>query len=445
MTLPVRCGPRSPAPQIAQIMWDINDRINAVVHFATSDELDSQRAQWANDSGAVGDSRYRTVMIKDCIDVAGWPTRLGAKAYEEGTAPDNAEVVQRLLDAGCLITGKTATSELMMTLRPHPDLKPCLNPWSVERTAGASSGGSAAAVAAGLCWGAVGTDTGGSIRMPSSFTGITGLRPSRRSRLPTRGVFHLSPTFDAVGPMARDVRDVADMFYAMSGSCSGPRPATTTARQPSLEGITVGVIAGSFLDHVDVSILCSIDEAGHVLEGQGAHVRDVAFGDQEIVCQSLRTLIMSEAIALHATQLRRNPESFSDEVRARLEYASRLTASDVKAATEVAKAWRQHVESIFNSVDILVCPTTPVVAPANADINVGRLADLTRLTYPWTLSDSAVLALPCGELDGLPVGMQIIARDGGEHTALTTGKAYQEHTDWHTRRSAIHVDADLSS
>jgi aspartyl-tRNA(Asn)/glutamyl-tRNA(Gln) amidotransferase subunit A len=393
------------------------------------------------------------VGIKDIIAVKGVRTTAGSKVLEDYISQEDATVVALLRKAGAIVLGKTNTHEFAYgTYTPQTH-----NPWDPTRIAGGSSGGSAAALAAGMCLGALGSDTGGSIRIPAACCGVTGLKPTY-GRVSCYGVIPLSWSLDHVGPMGRSAEDCAILFDAIVGydprdpnSVSGP-PATASAsliagaegRGPlSLQGLKLGIPSESFVGPLDPEVRAAWQATLLVLKEEGAEVVDVDV--QRPTMWMYRTIQMPEASLAHMEQgwLSERLESYSEITRTRLLQGQTIPAVDYLRAQHERRIFASNMRTILQRVDALVLPTLPVPAISREqiyqDINIdGTIENATvallRLNYPFNLAGLPAISLPCGFTgNGLPVGLQLVGKPFEEPTVLRIAYAYQQLTDWHRR------------
>jgi aspartyl-tRNA(Asn)/glutamyl-tRNA(Gln) amidotransferase subunit A len=375
---------------------------------------------------------------------------------------EDATVVEQLRKAGAIIIGKTNTFEFAY----GPYAPPTRNPWNHTRTTGGSSGGSAAAVAAGMCLGAIGTDTGGSIRIPAACCGVTGLKPTY-GRVSCHGVIPLSWSLDHVGPLGRTAEDCALIFDAIAGydprdpySISGPplSAGRTTATliqgaegrgTLSLQGLRIGMPQEAFVAPLDPEVRASWWAALHVLEEEGAEIVDV-----ELPCSTIeqyRTIQRPEATLAHMQNGWFDKlDRYGESVRASLLSGKQVPAVDYLQAQHERRLFSSNLRSIMRRADVFVLPTIPVPAQPTAlmgqDIEIdGVIENLTlaylRLTRPFNLAGLPAVSCPCGfTTDGLPLGLQIVGKPFEEATALRIAHAYQQLTDWHNRPLPSVVD-----
>jgi Asp-tRNA(Asn)/Glu-tRNA(Gln) amidotransferase A subunit family amidase len=387
------------------------------------------------------------IAVKDLIDVAGVPTTAGGHARFSRQARTDAPLVARIRAAGGVIVGKTNLHEFaygVTNVNRHHG--PTRNPWALDRIPGGSSGGSAAAVAAGLCAAAVGTDTGGSVRIPAALCGVVGLKPTRGA-VPLAGVFPLAWSFDHAGPITRSVADAALMFRVMAGH---PRPgavgdalgARAAAGGGALAGIRVGVPRPFFWEELADEVRRPAEQALEVLRSLGASVRDVEIPWAAHAGAASAIILAVEAMAVHAGGLRDHPEAFGDEVRARLDRGFFVPGVALLRAQRAHAFLTRTFEAVWEAVDVVVTPTTLAAAATIADAEraaAGQAASmslsLTRLTNPFNVSGQPAISVPCGlTAERLPVGLQIVGRRGDEDGVLSVAAAFEAATEWHRLR-----------
>jgi aspartyl-tRNA(Asn)/glutamyl-tRNA(Gln) amidotransferase subunit A len=392
------------------------------------------------------DTRYTplrglVVALKDNIETAGVRTTYGSRFFADHVPERDATVWTRLHAAGATLIGKTNLHEFAYgATTQNPHWGACRNPWALDRVPGGSSGGSGAAVAAGMCEAALGTDTGGSVRIPASLNGVSGLRPTF-GRISNRGVFPISATFDTTGPLARSVEDVGRVFRAIEGyddedptSAAGPAsPAVPVSR------VRIAVPAGFFADGVEPEVAAAVREAAGVLESLGARVVEVELAGAEQALAAAAVVVRAEAFALHRDRVEANEDLFGEDVAGRVLLGRDVTGADYALAVEELRRWRRTVERLWEDVDIVVSPATAVPAPVaeGADM-LATTTRLTQLTWPWSTAGGPALSLPCGfTAERLPIGLQLAAAPWCEETLLTAGEAYQRETDWHLQEPPL--------
>lgn len=377
------------------------------------------------------------VAVKDNIDTAGLRTTIGSAFFADRVPERDATVVERLRQAGAVVLGKTALHEFAFggtTQNPHHGC--CRNPWDLRRIPGGSSGGSGAALGAALCAAALGTDTGGSVRIPAALNGASALRPTA-GNVSTRGVFPVSWTFDTVGPMARSVADVAALFEALSGyDADDP----TSAREPAspqgveIEALRIGLPRDFFFDGVEPEVLSAVRAGAETMAALGASVEEVDLPGAEAAVDVAGRMIRAEALAVHRERLESAPERYGEDVRRRLGTGLDVSGADYAFLRQQGRIWARAVCSLFGAVDIVLTPVTAVVAPlAEGAETIETTRQLTRFTYGWSLAGVPALAVPCGfSRAGLPIGLQLAAAPWRERTLLGAGQAFQQATTWHT-------------
>jgi aspartyl-tRNA(Asn)/glutamyl-tRNA(Gln) amidotransferase subunit A len=392
--------------------------------------------------------------VKDVIDVAGTRTTAASRILADNMAHADAAVVEGLRRAGAVIVGKLNTHEFAWgatTTSPH--FGPARNPWDTERICGGSSGGSGAATAAGLVPGALGTDTGGSVRIPACLCGVSGVRPTW-GRVSNRGVVPVSWTFDTVGPLARTAEDCALLLEAIAGhdpedptTVHEPVPRWSEELEGGVDGLRVGVIAHLIEgDALDERVGAVVGAAVEELETLGARVERVeaAFLGRTEVAQQL--VMLPEASTAHLAWLRTRLADYGADVRGRLLAGLLLPASAPVTGQRARRVLYEQARPLFDRFDLLAAPAMPVVAPRIGDeaVRLGRRELPYRLALipfnsPWSCLGLPVASVPCGFVDGLPVGLALVGRRLQEGTVLRAAHAFQQATDWHEQRPPIAV------
>jgi aspartyl-tRNA(Asn)/glutamyl-tRNA(Gln) amidotransferase subunit A len=386
------------------------------------------------------------IALKDLFDTAGVRTTAASALFKNRIPDQDAEVVRRLKAAGAVLLGKTnmhefaygGTSLVTYFGGVH-------NPWQREHIAGGSSGGSAAAVAAGLCYGALGSDTAGSIRQPAAYCGIVGLKPTY-GLVSTRGVIPLSWSLDHVGPMARTVADTALLLQAIAGYDSEdvtstrmnvPNYGAALRQRPA--SVRVGVARDFFFEGLDPEIQAVTNTALAVLEKLSAGIHDVAIParNQEELRSTVRA---AEAYAYHAEFLAKSPELYQPETLARLRPGADVNTSSYIKARRQLDATRRSVGQVFQTVDAIVTPTSPLLPPPIAEFSRERggsadfLVRNIQNTSPFNVYGWPTISVPCGfSRVGLPVGLQISGPPGGEAVVLQLALAYEQAAQWYKR------------
>ncbi len=383
--------------------------------------------------------------LKDLIDTAGVRTTAASAIFADRVPAEDAEVVRRLKAAGAVLVGKLNMHEFAYGATSVPShYGPVHNPWNLDRIAGGSSGGSAAAVAAELCYGALGSDTGGSIRQPSAYCGIVGLKPTY-GRVSTRGVIPLSWSLDHIGPMCRTVADAALLLNAITGydplettSIDAPVPDYTHALRTKVSGFRLGIPRAIFYDQLDPEIAAAVNKAIDVLGKLTAGAHDVRLPAYENP-----PVLAAEAYAYHLPYFSKTPELYQPFTRARIESGARITAAAYIQGRREIDRLRRAVQETFATTDLLITPTTPVppatIESAKLDVPpVGNVPSSLRNTAPFDIFGLPTISIPCGfTSSGLPIGIQISGPHMGELQVLALAHAYEQATDWHTRRPEL--------
>lgn len=384
--------------------------------------------------------------LKDLIDTAGLRTTAGSAVFRERIPEADAEVVKRVLQAGAVILGKQNLHEFAYggsSLVSH--FGPVRNAWNADHIAGGSSGGSATAVAAGMCYAAIGTDTAGSIREPAALCGVVGLKPTY-GRVSSRGVIPLSVSLDHVGPIAASVVDCAILLQAIAGyDPADPASINVTVEEyrPSigrkLERLRIGAPRSFFYEELDPEVGAAVEKA---LQTLGTLARDVR--ELTIDVPTDRSLQSAESYAYHAAGISRYPELYQPETLRRIRSGEAIGPDRFLLLKVELLRSRQEALNIFRDVDVLVTPTTPVPAPLVADLTNTpenlRPAELLLLrnTRPFNVWGFPAISLPCGFTEnGLPIGLQISGPPHSEPLILGLAAAFESATQWHLRRAVV--------
>jgi aspartyl-tRNA(Asn)/glutamyl-tRNA(Gln) amidotransferase subunit A len=392
--------------------------------------------------------------IKDLFETAGVRTTAGSRFFADYFPQEDALAVQKLKSAGAIFLGKLNMHEIALGLtNVNPHYGPCHNPWSLERITGGSSGGSAAAVSAGLCLGSLGSDTGGSIRVPASLCGVVGLKPTF-GRVSLRGVIPLSWNLDHVGPLARSVRDAAILLQSIAGyDAQDPASVDTTVPdylaelQAGVRGWRIGLASDAFYTESDPQVWQTIQAAADVFRQLGAHVIPIELPEAHQAARSNGLMVQSDAAAFHQERLAARPEDFGADVLKRLQTGAALSSTEYILARHTQSIFRRRCERLFESIDLLVTPATAVTAPLiEGPDAIEQARRLTRFTAPFNLAGLPAISLPAGfsgqspsaveglpAEDVLPVGMQLVAPAWAEARLLRGAYAYEQATGWHQR------------
>lgn len=411
--------------------------------------MDAEARQQAAASRGTGPLEGLTVAVKDNIDVAGVPTTAGSAFFSDCVANSDATVSARLRAARAVIVGKANLHEFAFggtTQNPHHGR--CRNPWNPDCIPGGSSGGSGASVAAGMCDVSLGTDTGGSIRIPAALNGVVGLRPTV-GRVPNTGSVPVSEQFDTIGPLAYSAREAAAVFEAIAGydpacemSVDRPVDSWTSVRARGLHGLRVGVPRSFFFEGIDEEVDTAVRAMFGILSDLGLSVRDVDLPGVEAVHQQMSNVLLCDAAAYHRKRLEESPERFGDDVRERMMIGYETSGIDHAEGQAAQRRWRRQVETLFQSVDLIVTPTVGFAAPRISDSArmIEATRGLTRLTFPWSFAQVPALSLPCGfTREGLPIGAQLVGRYFDEALLFAVADAVQDVTDFHLSRPALWI------
>ena len=382
------------------------------------------------------------VALKDLCDTAGIRTTSGSKIRENFVPTTSAAVAANLARAGAVLLGKTNLVEFAFGpygLNPHYGTP--ANPWDLDRAPGGSSSGSGVAVSAGLATAAIGTDTGGSVRIPSAFCGIVGLKPTV-GRVSTTGITPLSRTLDSVGPMTRCVEDAALVYTTIAGldgedqSKGGAEVLRSLKRD--VKGMRMGVVRAPFFQDAEPDVVVLVDRAVKVFDGLGVRVDELNWPEAEsVVEQGEGLLIMkAEGFAYHRERLARQPQAFDPRVRERLEEGAKIPAPDYVLALERRAELKKSTQVRLEDLDAVVGPTVITQAPRVGAIKDGQPPRLT--TRVVNVLGLCSISLPCGFTpEGMPVGLQIIGKSFDESRILRLAYAYEQSTDWHTRHPTL--------
>jgi amidase len=384
------------------------------------------------------------VAVKDLCWTKGVATTCASKVLRDFRPTSNATVVDRFEDAGAVLLGKLHLTEFAMAWY-HPDIPTPLNPWNPALWPGASSSGSGAAIAAGLCYAAIGTDTGGSIRFPSAANGIVGLKPTW-GRVSRHGVFPLGESLDHIGPMTRSVADAALVL----GVIAGRDPKDDTSLDAPLDDYAAAAGAGAFSIRVGFDekyvagassdVATAITNAVRDLEKIGARIIKVKMPDIEPCLSAWTTLCASEAAAGHAATFPSRASDYGQGFRSFLEHGASLRGRDYADAQMVRERFARRFNALFDQVDMIACPsmasaTLPNNAiPPDADSFKGP-NPLLAFTAPFNFSRNPTLSMPGGDgKGGPPPSLQLVGRLLGEATLIRAGAAYERATEWHKQR-----------
>jgi aspartyl-tRNA(Asn)/glutamyl-tRNA(Gln) amidotransferase subunit A len=415
---------------------DLNPQLNAFITITADEAL--ARARQADKEIAGG--RYLgplhgiPISLKDLIDCRGTPTTAGSLVRKEHMAALDAPVTQQLRDAGAVFVGKTNLHEFAFgTTTEDSGFGPARNPHDPSRSPGGSSGGSAIAVATGMSLGTVGTDTGGSIRIPAAACGIVGLKPEW-GQVSAAGVVPLSRQLDHVGPLAASVCDAWTLYNAM---LPAGRRVSALPETAAVKGLRLGVPSGYLFDRLDADVERTILATIEMLRSKGATITDVPLPHANDIATVYLHLVLADAAEYHARTLESRPQDYTPNVRVRLEMARYVMAEDYIRALRGKAIIATEVDRALHGIDVLVCPALSIPAPpigaATMPVKGGNEAVRTlmlRCTQPFNVSGHPAIALPCGTTPaGLPIGLQLVGNKGRTpalvQAALAVEKAIQ--------------------
>jgi aspartyl-tRNA(Asn)/glutamyl-tRNA(Gln) amidotransferase subunit A len=413
---------------------------DAALEQARQAEAEIQHGEWRGPLHGI------PLGLKDIVDTDGVRTTAASALFKDRIPSQDAEVARRLRSAGAVFLGKQNLHEFAYggssMISYYGEVH---NPWDPAHIAGGSSGGSAAAVAAGLGFGAIGTDTAGSIREPAAQCGVVGIKPTF-GRVSARGVIPLSPSLDHVGPIARTVSDVAILLQAVSGfdpqdtnSVDVPVPDYLAVLPGQTKGLRIGVPRKFFYEDLDSEVAAAVDLALEALKNLGCEIREINFD-----VPTDRTLQAAESYVYHRDFVARSPELYQPETLRRISSGENISEAQIEAARrDLAKA-RSEINGTFANLDFLITPAVPIPSPSivelkqNPDLLRPRELILLRNTRPFNVWGLPAISIPCGFTSrGLPIGLQIAGPPWSEAAVLRLAYAYQEATNWHRREPTL--------
>lgn len=447
-------GGQTTSLAVTQALLDRIGRLDGDLHayawltaesaLAEAAHADAERAS----GGARGPLHGVPLAVKDLCWTRDVPTAAGMAIHRDFRPAEDASVVRRLREAGAVLLGKLQMTEGAYSDH-HPSVTAPVNPWGADYWPGVSSSGPGVALAAGLCLGAVASDTGGSIRWPCAANGVTGLKPSW-GRVSRHGVVELAASLDHVGPMARSVRDLAALLQVIAG----PDPRDPTARQAPVPdylaaagrggaGLRLGVDRAWNAQGVDPQVAATVAEAEAVFRALGAQIVEVTFPD---VSQALADWPLDcavQAAVAHAATYPARRQDYGSVLASVIETGLAASAADYQRVLLRRMDLRGRADAVLAGVDVLLTPVHPFAPLSLATIaTLGEqpdlIAGLQRYTCPFDMTGHPTLALPGGvDAAGLPIGLQLVAADLGEPALLAAGAAFQAATAWHRRRPAL--------
>ena len=386
------------------------------------------------------------IAVKDLYDTKGIRTTGGSRFFADRVPDEDAVVVSKIKKAGAKIVGKTNTHEIALGVtNNNPHYGACKNPWDTTRTPGGSSGGSAVAVATGMAMAALGTDTGGSIRIPAALCGVVGLKPTY-GRVSLRGILPLSWNLDHAGPITRKVEDAALMLQVIGGYDEEDPASVKTLPGDYASHLKDGMrerkmmlAVGDFIEESDAEVLRAVHAAADVLKELGVSIVEINVNFLRDAALANALMTLADAATFHRERLKEHPDWFGADVRQRLELGAGYSTAEYILARRTQAETRRKLEALFDEYDGLLLPTTPITAPVlEGEDALERARVLTRFTSPFNLSGMPALTVPCGfSSEGLPIGLQIISRAWNEAGVLRAGYAYQQATEWHLKKPEL--------
>jgi aspartyl-tRNA(Asn)/glutamyl-tRNA(Gln) amidotransferase subunit A len=387
------------------------------------------------------------VSLKDNFSTRGVRTTAGSRILANWVPDADSDVAKSLADAGAILLGKTNMHEFAYGITgENPHYGSSRNPWAPERISGGSSGGSAVGVALGMGAGSVGTDTGGSIRIPAALCGIVGLKPTH-GLVSTRGVVPLGETFDHCGPIARNVTDTCILLESIAGRYprGAVRPSWRRLRHGLPRKTRIGIPKEFYFDRLESEVRHWVEVAAKKLESLGARMEEVSLPRLRGAVDQATNVVVAEASFYHESRgyFPKRAAEYGQDVRGHLESGHQLLAVDYFRGVAARRAIIADFEAAFETVDVILAPTAPIWAPrvgqtevrVNGERETATRAELLRLTRPGNISGMPALSIPCGfTREGLPVGMQLLGPRWGEARLLETARAFEQATEWHTRR-----------
>lgn len=444
------CGEASPVDLLEASLAQI-DHLDPHLHAFITVAADEARTAARASEARIHAGGYRggidgiPVALKDNIETAGILTTSHSRILRDHVPSEDATVVARLKAAGATIVGKTATFEFAVG-GPSWDLPwpPAVNPWNKAHLPGGSSSGSAAALAARMVAGALGTDTGGSVRWPAAVCGLTGLKPTY-GRVSRYGIHPNTFSLDHCGPMARSVEDCAILLQAIAGhdprdpaSFAEAVPDYRAALDGSVAGLRIGLVRHWYADHAAQEVIAAVDASAEQLRDLGAVVEEIKLPPLRDYVDCKTVISLGELFAIHEREMKTRPQDFGRSLRQRVLAGSLVRAEDYVQALRWRTELARRTFAAFRRCDLLVTAGWLTEAepndPSGADFFRTRLL----ITMPFSLVGNPALCLPCGfSAKGLPLALQIAGRPFDEAAVLRAGDAYQRSTDWHRRQPSL--------
>lgn len=446
----LKSGKISPV-ELTELALSRIDRHDDALNSFITVMADAAREQAEAAERAIADGNYLgplhgiPVAAKDLYATRGTETTFGSKLFA-GWIPDHdAAVVERLAAAGAILLGKTNLHELAYgTTSANPHYGPVHNPWKAGFHPGGSSGGSAAAVAGGLAWMAVGSDTGASIRQPAACTGIVGIKPTF-GRVSKYGCLPLAWSMDHAGPLNRCVRDAALTLNVLAGfdrrdpsSVDRPLPDFNATLENGVRGKRIALVRKFFCEGGDPEVMVAIDAVLPVLESLGAEILEIELPDIEDAFKAGTLTIVVEGATYHAQHLRDRPDAFSPQCRADIELGHFYKATDYLQAQRMRHHLMTEIARIMAPLDALIMPTCPITATPIEGNPADHPVYRVRNTIPFNFLSLPAISVPCGfSGQGLPIGLQVVGKAFDEAGILQIAHAYEQATDWHLRHPSL--------
>jgi amidase len=440
--------------ELTQLMLDRIARFDGTLHSFVTVAAEHALREAAEAHAEIQAGRWRgplhgiPIAVKDVFYTTALPTSLGSPIYADWRPPYESTVTRRLRAAGAVMVGKLALTEGVYADH-HPTVTPPVNPFGAAHWTGTSSSGSGVATTAGLCYGTLGSDTGGSIRLPAACCGLVGIKPTW-GRVSRHGVFPLAESLDHVGPMARSAADAAALLSVIAGADPRDPTAAPVAVSDylahcgaSVTGVTVGVDWNFIAAHATAAVVASIDAALAVMRALGARVVDVVFPDPQAILRGWAVQCAVEAALAHRGTYPARKHEYGARLAALLERGAAMPAIDLADALRSRREFTGRMALLFDQLDLLIVPALPFAGPTLADIaslgeDPAAILAIGPFTVPFDVCGYPTITLPGGVSDaGIPIGFQFVAQPFAEALLCRSAHAYQSMTDWHTRRPTL--------
>ena len=440
--------------QVTQALLRRIERLDPTLHAyaCVTSELALTQARAADQRQAQGQAlgplHGVPIAVKDLCWTAGIPTAAGMQIYKDFVPDQDATVVQRLREAGAVLLGKLQMTESAFSGH-HPLTVVPVNPWEASAWTGVSSSGSGVATAAGLCFGSLGTDTGGSIRFPSAACGVTGLKPTW-GRVSRYGVFELAASLDHIGPMCRTAEDCGLMLGVLAGAdpkdptaLQAPVPDYSAGNKDNLSGLRIGWDAAYALNDVEPEVAAAVKQTLAVLEKLGAQIVPIAMPDVGELIENWVPHCAIEAAVAHTSTFPSQRAEYGPMLAGLLDMGNKQSATDYQRILLHRATHTGQLNAVLMQVDLILMPAMPFAAPsteriANMRKEPGHRRRLSRYTAPTDLSGHPTLTFPAGETAaGLPLAAQLVSGHLNEGLLIRAGSAFQAATNWHLRRPPI--------